>query len=594
MTMSPSQSHASPDAGTAAAPAAVPWSTKDFLLLFSAIARDKPMTAQAAQSIPWTTVKQLTAACPLASPHLQRASIAKLEWYYCQFIAAEPFGHGLSLQVILQVLFSRRLRELFNDIQSEDQSLREELRQLGALPLPTPAQQLSLATGSTSNPHAAVPDALRSPIATALTPLSPAITLSDGPLSPQVIPLGSPRPHSSFHSYLASSSAAANPPPTMQHRLPSSDASTSLSATPRPPPPTPCPSRTSLDAAHARSTSVTPTPRSPSVFHAGGAASGSGPPPPAKPPARSSMASSSSSSPPKLVLKSTFGAVHGDAVDSDGGVPLPARHVRTVVASLEASAEQQRTLASRRANPPAPDTSLSAAPMASPPLMHSPTWTDASMPSTPLDERDMSSSSRGSSMAPLGLPSSSSTSAPPGLGTARQARGSTPGARARRASLKQADDRHRHWRKSCLRKWDDIADARLGHTFSTAIKADNAHNYRAVIKHPMDLKAVKQRLRDGKTSSTDGFHRDLVLMMANARMYYGNMGDWKGLVDEMKGEVDRQLTEFRVMERMANARMGAPSASASASASSAGSSAASSSADLPGVVVKVEQGAGGF
>jgi hypothetical protein len=129
------------------------------------------------------------------------------------------------------------------------------------------------------------------------------------------------------------------------------------------------------------------------------------------------------------------------------------------------------------------------------------------------------------------------------------------GRRGRRYSLKQGDDKFKAWRRLCLHKWDDIANSRLGNAFLHAVKRENEKNYARLIREPMDLKIMKQRVREGAIHSTEEFHRDLMLMIANSCMYYPPGTDQHTMAHEMKADIDQQMIQFRSVESAAAARM---------------------------------------
>ncbi|KAJ3371684.1 hypothetical protein GGF31_002663 [Allomyces arbusculus] len=152
-----------------------------------------------------------------------------------------------------------------------------------------------------------------------------------------------------------------------------------------------------------------------------------------------------------------------------------------------------------------------------------------------------------------------------------------PARRGRRASLRQGDDKYKAWRRLCLHKWDDIASLRLGNTFQShggRRDTDLGETYRAVIKQPMDLKTIRQRVRDGSVHATDEFHRDLLLMLANTCMYYPPGSDWHAMALEMKGEVEVQMAQFRSVEAAAAARVTGVAHGGSPALSAAGAGAA--------------------
>lgn len=65
----------------------------------------------------------------------------------------------------------------------------------------------------------------------------------------------------------------------------------------------------------------------------------------------------------------------------------------------------------------------------------------------------------------------------------------------------------------------EITGHRNGSIFHNPIKPSEAPDYRDIVKRPMDLKTIKNRVRDGRISSTAEYIRDVYLMFANAIMY---------------------------------------------------------------------------
>lgn len=64
-----------------------------------------------------------------------------------------------------------------------------------------------------------------------------------------------------------------------------------------------------------------------------------------------------------------------------------------------------------------------------------------------------------------------------------------------------------------------ISQHRNGNIFHNPIKSSEAPDYHEIIKRPMDLKTIKARIKDGVTTSSLEFQRDVYLMFANAMMY---------------------------------------------------------------------------
>lgn len=64
-----------------------------------------------------------------------------------------------------------------------------------------------------------------------------------------------------------------------------------------------------------------------------------------------------------------------------------------------------------------------------------------------------------------------------------------------------------------------ISAHRNGTIFHHPIKPSEAPDYRDIVKRPMDLKTIKNRVRDGSISTSREYQRDIYLMLANSLMY---------------------------------------------------------------------------
>lgn len=68
----------------------------------------------------------------------------------------------------------------------------------------------------------------------------------------------------------------------------------------------------------------------------------------------------------------------------------------------------------------------------------------------------------------------------------------------------QMDDKK--WKKILMMIWTDIANHRYGAVFMQPIKEHDAPGYSYMIKRPMDLKSIKERIRDGVSNDLTGTH----------------------------------------------------------------------------------------
>ena len=66
---------------------------------------------------------------------------------------------------------------------------------------------------------------------------------------------------------------------------------------------------------------------------------------------------------------------------------------------------------------------------------------------------------------------------------------------------------------------EQISQHRNGNIFHNPIKASEAPDYHDIVKRPMDLKTIKNRVRDGVINNSAEYQRDIYLMFANSLMY---------------------------------------------------------------------------
>ncbi|KNE55117.1 hypothetical protein AMAG_01048 [Allomyces macrogynus ATCC 38327] len=607
-----------------------PWQTQDYLLLLAAVQRSGGLPVRN-----WHHVQQLLHSCPLASTRLRAAGPKTLEWHCQQFMHdQQPFGTPLSLDVALQVLYAKRFRELYNSIQSEDDVLREELRKLYPPPS-TPGSSATPALSSTPVPDAA-PDSVPPPLPIAAPSRdapSAARRGSTGPVSsPTRAPAGDSAPGSAADQPADAAttraedcSPDADAPMAVDSPPPSSDAVDE----PMDVDTSPVTNPTSTTAAAPAPSPAVPSPASPvidGICTPPAATTTSDANTPAPPTTAATDVSAPATHPLTQVMDMDVGtdadtapsSEHSSELaialpDSDAhAIALPdptptspsafppwagARRGSRVVVESSASADG----GGEGAEEDGEDGNDESSEVISLDVEFSDTMSEARgggavVPARVKDEdaedgedavvaaaaRALRETTAGSDVT-MGEATSSSepvsrtasvdatTSAPPP--TAAPA--APPARRGRRASLKQGDDKYKAWRRLCLHKWDDIASLRLGNTFQShggRRDTDLGETYRTVIKQPMDLKTIRQRVRDGSVHATDEFHRDLLLMLANTCMYFPPGSDWHAMALEMKGEVEVQMGQFRSVEAAAAARVaggahgGSPALSAGAGA----------------------------
>ncbi|KAJ1915052.1 hypothetical protein H4219_004521 [Mycoemilia scoparia] len=85
--------------------------------------------------------------------------------------------------------------------------------------------------------------------------------------------------------------------------------------------------------------------------------------------------------------------------------------------------------------------------------------------------------------------------------------------------ISRSEQQLRNWKKNIGMVWQEIAGHRYGSMFLSPIKAADAPNYYEIIKKPMDLKTIKNRIRDEEITTTAEFYLDVMQMFNNALMY---------------------------------------------------------------------------
>ncbi|KAG0208584.1 hypothetical protein BGX28_000508 [Mortierella sp. GBA30] len=113
----------------------------------------------------------------------------------------------------------------------------------------------------------------------------------------------------------------------------------------------------------------------------------------------------------------------------------------------------------------------------------------------------------------------------------------------------QMDDKK--WKKILMMIWTDIANHRFGAVFMQPIKEQDAPGYYVMIKRPMDLKSIKERIRDGQITNADEFHRDVLLMFMNALMYNKEDSEVYQMALAMMNEAEFIIKNFKSSQSFA-------------------------------------------
>ncbi|KAI9209662.1 uncharacterized protein BJ171DRAFT_484660 [Polychytrium aggregatum] len=114
--------------------------------------------------------------------------------------------------------------------------------------------------------------------------------------------------------------------------------------------------------------------------------------------------------------------------------------------------------------------------------------------------------------------------------------------RAIGATPKNADENKRKaWKRTALMIWSKIADHRCGNVFMHPVKKEHVPDYFDIIKQPMNLATIKNRIRDGEITTNAEFHRDLLLILNNARLYNREDSEIYKHTTEMNDYVEAEM-----------------------------------------------------
>ncbi|KAF9652234.1 hypothetical protein BDM02DRAFT_3183943 [Thelephora ganbajun] len=95
---------------------------------------------------------------------------------------------------------------------------------------------------------------------------------------------------------------------------------------------------------------------------------------------------------------------------------------------------------------------------------------------------------------------------------------------------------------------DQICQLRNGSIFHGPVKVSDAPDYYEIVKRPIDLKAIKTRIRDGQITNSLEYQRDIFLMFANSMMYNRPDSDLYKMAEEMMLESEQLINQFRQTE----------------------------------------------
>lgn len=108
----------------------------------------------------------------------------------------------------------------------------------------------------------------------------------------------------------------------------------------------------------------------------------------------------------------------------------------------------------------------------------------------------------------------------------------------------ERDKSRRRTAQLLLMLYNQVSNHTHANLFHQAIKEVDAPDYYSLIKQPIDLKVIKQRIKDGQIASSLELRWALSLMFANALMYNQPGTEVHRMANEMRMATDEILDEF--------------------------------------------------
>jgi hypothetical protein len=133
------------------------------------------------------------------------------------------------------------------------------------------------------------------------------------------------------------------------------------------------------------------------------------------------------------------------------------------------------------------------------------------------------------------------------------------------ATSNQSDNQNSSWRKLAYLLLDEIKQHKHGHVFLSGNHFKSleigGRPYLDLVRQPLDLSVINQRLRDRTIKNIHEFHRDILLMCQNAMMVNGEESQLYGFAKELKHFADGKILTLIQTERRWREKHGSVSSS---------------------------------
>ena len=111
----------------------------------------------------------------------------------------------------------------------------------------------------------------------------------------------------------------------------------------------------------------------------------------------------------------------------------------------------------------------------------------------------------------------------------------------------------RRMEKVLMMLLNEVSNHTHGNLFHAPIKESDAPDYYTLIRHPLDLKTIKTRIKEGRITSATQLRRALMQMFANSLIYNRPGSEIHRMALEMRDAAEDMLDRFEQTQMSAKA-----------------------------------------
>ncbi|KAF9510824.1 hypothetical protein BS47DRAFT_1347433 [Hydnum rufescens UP504] len=178
-------------------------------------------------------------------------------------------------------------------------------------------------------------------------------------------------------------------------------------------------------------------------------------------------------------------------------------------------------------------------------------WLDSTSPEPSADDKREKRKADVAESAELRDKKRVKTTPVPGSGDDEPVQTTVPssGTRRSRTSLPSSDANAKRFEKVINVLHAAITAQKNGEVFADPVTEAIASDYDEMVVEPMDLRTIKQNIRQGLITNTTEYERAIFLMFANAVMYNLPGSETYDMAKGMISETEKLISEHRATEK---------------------------------------------